>query len=85
MMHGFGDYSEPLVESARIIEDNVLRQMRSIIEEARKGAERRGSFTIDTEDFLFLLRRDKVKMHRLIKFLGKDPFYTLYKLFFFRT
>lgn len=83
MMHGFGDCSEPLVESARIIEDMVLRQMRSIVQEACKISERRGSSTVDTEDFIFLLRRDKVKMHRLINYLGKDPFfsYTMWIIF----
>ena len=70
-MHGFGDCSEPLLESARLIEEVVLRQMRSIVEEACKVAERRNSNTVDTEDFLFLLRRDKVKLRRLIKYLGK--------------
>ncbi|XP_033220470.1 transcription initiation protein SPT3 homolog isoform X2 [Belonocnema kinseyi] len=81
MMHGFGDCSEPLVESARIIEDMVLRQMRSIVQEACKIADRRGSSMVDIEDFIFLLRRDKVKMHRLLKYLDlKELKSSMYKV-----
>lgn len=74
MMHGFGDCSEPLVESAKIIEDVVLHQMRGIVKKACEVAERRGvlkkSNVVTAEDFIFLLRKDKVKLQRLLKYLG---------------
>lgn len=72
MMHGFGDCSEPLIESARLIEDIVLRQMRSIVKDACEVAKRRSSNTVNAEDFIFLLRKDTTKLKRLIKYLGKN-------------
>jgi len=74
MMHGFGDSSEPLIESAKIIEDVVLQQMKAIVRRACEIADRRGSKKsniINGEDLLFLLRRDKVKLQRIVKYLRK--------------
>lgn len=75
MMHGFGDNSEPLYESAKIIEDVVLQQMRTIVRKACEIADRRTttrrSNIISGEDLLFLLRKDKIKLQRLVKYLGK--------------
>lgn len=75
MMHGFGDSSEPLIESAKIIEEVVLQQMRTIIRKACEISERRGNFKktvcISAEDLIFLLRKNKVKLQRLLKYLGK--------------
>lgn len=70
MMHGFGDSAEPLIESARMIEDVVLQQMRSIVYKACEVADRRNSRLITPEDFIFLMRKDKVKVQRLLKYLG---------------
>ncbi|XP_076650987.1 transcription initiation protein Spt3 [Halictus rubicundus] len=73
MMHGFGDSSEPLMESARIVEEVVLQQMRTIVKKACEVSERRGiskkGTNICAEDLIFLLRKDKVKLQRLIKYL----------------
>ncbi|XP_033342567.1 transcription initiation protein SPT3 homolog isoform X2 [Megalopta genalis] len=73
MMHGFGDSSEPLMESARIVEEVVLQQMRTIVRKACEVSERRGTSkkgaSICAEDLIFLLRKDKVKLQRLIKYL----------------
>lgn len=81
-MHGFGDSSEPLLESAKVVEDIVLQQMRVIVRRACEIADRRASTKKSTiisgEDFLFLLRKDKAKLRRLIKYLGK----CIMKLFF---
>ncbi|XP_012281603.1 transcription initiation protein SPT3 homolog isoform X2 [Orussus abietinus] len=74
MMHGFGDCSEPLIESAKIIEDVVLRQMRIIVNRACEIADKRGSNVVNAEDFLFLLRKDKVKLQRLLKYLRLKEF-----------
>ncbi|XP_051157286.1 transcription initiation protein SPT3 homolog [Leptopilina boulardi] len=74
MMHGFGDCSEPLIDSARIVEDIVLRQMRSIVKDAFEVAKQRGSNTVNAEDFIFLLRKDTVKLQRLIKYLDLKEF-----------
>ncbi|XP_048507296.1 transcription initiation protein SPT3 homolog isoform X2 [Athalia rosae] len=69
MMHGFGDCANPLLESAKIIEDVVLQQMRAIVKKACEGATRRGNRMIGQEDFIFLMRKDKVKVQRLLKYL----------------
>ncbi|XP_046835763.1 transcription initiation protein SPT3 homolog isoform X1 [Vespa crabro] len=78
MMHGFGDCSEPLIESAKIIEDIVLHQMRGIVKKACEVAERRGilkkSNVVTAEDFMFLLRKDKIKLQRLLKYLELKQF-----------
>ncbi|XP_012223041.1 transcription initiation protein SPT3 homolog [Linepithema humile] len=73
MMHGFGDNSEPLHESAKIIEDVVLQQMRTIVRKAYEIADRRAvakkNNIINGEDLLFLLRKDKIKLQRLVRYL----------------
>ncbi|XP_076241528.1 transcription initiation protein Spt3 isoform X2 [Calliopsis andreniformis] len=73
MMHGFGDSSEPLIESAKIVEEVVLQQMRTIIRKACEVSDNRGDSkkgtVIAAEDLIFLLRKDKVKLQRLIKYL----------------
>ncbi|XP_025991921.1 transcription initiation protein SPT3 homolog isoform X2 [Solenopsis invicta] len=73
MMHGFGDSSEPLYESAKIIEDVVLQQMKTIVKKACEIADRDASSKkiniINGEDLLFLMRKDKVKLQRIMKYL----------------
>lgn len=74
MMHGFGDSSEPLLESAKIIEDVVLQQMKTIVKRACEIADRRAGSKknniVNGEDLIFLLRKNKVKLQRLLKYLG---------------
>lgn len=73
MMHGFGDSSEPLLESAKIIEDVVLQQMKTIVKRACEIADRRAGSKknniINGEDLIFLLRKNKIKLQRLLKYL----------------
>lgn len=71
MMYGFGDCAEPLIESARLINDVVHREMKSLVYSACEIADERDSNIIDDCDILFLLRRDKIKLQRLVKYLGK--------------
>lgn len=70
MMHGFGDARSPLPESASLIESIVQQQQRAVISQAADMATMRGSKCIGPEDILFLLRKDRIKMHRLMKYLG---------------
>ncbi|XP_003426681.1 transcription initiation protein SPT3 homolog [Nasonia vitripennis] len=80
MMHGFGDHSEPLIETAKIIEEVVLNQMRAIIRKACEVADMRESQVVSAEDFLFLLRKDKIKLQRLVNYLKLKDFKTsMYK------
>ncbi|XP_003696150.2 transcription initiation protein SPT3 homolog isoform X2 [Apis florea] len=78
MMHGFGDSSEPLIESAKIVEEVVLQQMRTIIKKACEVSERRGNskknICVSAEDLIFLLRKNKIKLQRLIKYLDLKQF-----------
>lgn len=73
-MYGFGDCPEPLVESAKIIEDVIHRQMRSLVYKACEVAERRNSKVVTDEDFIFLLRSNKIKLRRLLKYLEIKEF-----------
>ncbi|KDR18882.1 transcription initiation protein SPT3 homolog isoform X3 [Zootermopsis nevadensis] len=70
MMHGFGDARSPLPESASLIESIVQQQQRAVISQAADMATMRGSKCIGPEDILFLLRKDRIKMHRLMKYLA---------------
>lgn len=84
MMHGFGDSSEPLIESAKIIEEVILQQMRAIVRKACEVFERRAhskkDIIISAEDLIFLLRKDKLKLQRLLKYLELKEFKTsIYK------
>ena len=69
MMHAFGDSNQPLPESARLIESIVHEQLDALIERAGEVALIRESPSIGPEDILFLLRKDKSKLVRLINHL----------------
>ncbi|CAL1526175.1 unnamed protein product [Lymnaea stagnalis] len=68
MMFGFGDSKHPLQETAVLVEEIVHQQMMSMILQANEVAISRGDKQISIEDILFLLRKDKVKLKRLIKY-----------------
>lgn len=70
MMHGFGDCRRPLRESATLIESIVHQQMTSLLQQAVEVSEMRGGRELGCEDVLFVLRRDKVKLQRLIHYMG---------------
>lgn len=69
MMHAFGDSSQPLVESARLIESIVHEQLDALLDKAEDVARTRETDVIGAEDILFLLRKDKSKLCRLINHL----------------
>lgn len=69
MMHAFGDSSQPSPESAKLIELIVHEQLDALIDEAGYIAQIRESPIIGAEDVLFLLRKDKSKLVRLINHL----------------
>jgi transcription initiation protein SPT3 len=70
MMYGFGDYDKPLYESAQLIEEIVHQQMTSLLCEASRVAQTRGSRFIGIEEILFLMRFDRLKLCRLVKYLS---------------
>ncbi|XP_075993329.1 transcription initiation protein SPT3 homolog [Genypterus blacodes] len=69
MMFALGDARRPLHETAALVEDIVHTQLIAMLQQASEGATLRGSRVISAEDILFLLRRDKRKLSRLLKYL----------------
>lgn len=69
MMFAMGDARRPLHETAALVEDIVHTQLITMLHQACEGAVLRGSRVISAEDILFLMRRDKQKVSRLLKFL----------------
>ncbi|XP_076374019.1 transcription initiation protein SPT3 homolog isoform X2 [Tachypleus tridentatus] len=80
MMHGFGDSRKPLLESAQLIEEIVRQQLNLLLFQSSENASFRGARFIGLEDVLFLLRKDKVKLSRVIKYLNlKDLKHSIIK------
>ncbi|XP_033468910.1 transcription initiation protein SPT3 homolog isoform X2 [Epinephelus lanceolatus] len=69
MMFALGDVRRPLHETAALVEDIVHTQLITMLHQACEGAALRGSRVISAEDILFLMRRDKRKVARLLKYL----------------
>ncbi|XP_028279490.1 transcription initiation protein SPT3 homolog [Parambassis ranga] len=69
MMFALGDARRPLHETAALVEDIVHAQLITMLHQACEGAALRGSRVISAEDILFLMRRDKRKVARLLKYL----------------
>ncbi|XP_023341029.1 transcription initiation protein SPT3 homolog [Eurytemora carolleeae] len=69
MMYAFGDFRRPNPDSARIVEQVVLAQLRTIIHLATNLAENRGSKILIIEDILYLMRKSPIKIQRLIQYL----------------
>lgn len=69
MMFALGDARRPLPETAALVEDIVHSQLITMLQQACEGAVLRGSRVISAEDILFLMRRDKRKVSRLLKYI----------------
>ncbi|KAL4233405.1 Transcription initiation protein SPT3 [Mactra antiquata] len=69
MMHGLGDCRKPLQESAILVEDIAQQQMMTLLYKASDVASMRGAKLIGVEDILFLMRKDKVKLRRLLRYM----------------
>ncbi|XP_005104039.2 transcription initiation protein SPT3 homolog [Aplysia californica] len=68
MMYGFGDSRRPSPETAALVEEIVHQHMVAMIHQASEVATMRGDKAISIEDILFLLRKDKVKLKRLLQY-----------------
>ncbi|XP_022913031.1 transcription initiation protein SPT3 homolog [Onthophagus taurus] len=66
MMFGFGDSHTPNPETVRLVESIVLSQLRLIVQEGLKHSENN---TLKGEHLVFLMRKNKVKMRRFVKYL----------------
>lgn len=69
MMHGFGDCRKPLHDSALLVEEIVHQQMEVLLYQASDVAATRNGRFIGVEDLLFLMRKDKVKLRRLLRYM----------------
>ena len=77
MLWGLGDSHRPSIATAQLIENIVIQQMFSLLSQAQEIAELRESASIGVQDILFLLRKDKIKIQRLMNYLGENSIYSL--------
>ncbi|NXJ13746.1 SUPT3 protein, partial [Odontophorus gujanensis] len=64
-----GDARRPLHESAILVEDIVHTQLINLLQQAAEVSQLRGARVISAEDLLFLMRKDKKKLRRLLKYM----------------
>ncbi|XP_069831978.1 transcription initiation protein SPT3 homolog isoform X3 [Dendropsophus ebraccatus] len=69
MMFSLGDARRPLQETAALVEDIVHTQLINLLQQAAEVSQMRGARVISSEDILFLMRRDKKKLKRLLKYM----------------
>ncbi|XP_049774356.1 transcription initiation protein SPT3 homolog isoform X1 [Schistocerca cancellata] len=70
MMHADGDSPRPLECSAAHIEKVLYQQMKSLLNQANEIAKMRGAKSIEAIDFLFLMRKNRVKVRRLLDYFA---------------
>ncbi|KAK7576648.1 hypothetical protein V9T40_012934 [Parthenolecanium corni] len=70
MMFGLGDCPKPLEETAKVIEEIVLEQLNAILHQAEEVSNRRSAKVISPQDLLFLMRKNVLKLQRLISYLS---------------
>ncbi|XP_077782732.1 transcription initiation protein SPT3 homolog isoform X2 [Podarcis muralis] len=69
MMFSLGDARRPLHESAVLVEDIVHTQLINLLQQASEVSQMRGARVISAEDLIFLMRKDKKKLRRLLKYM----------------
>ncbi|XP_078011461.1 transcription initiation protein SPT3 homolog isoform X2 [Phascolarctos cinereus] len=69
MMFSLGDARRPLHETAVLVEDIVHTQLINLLQQAAEVSQLRGARVISAEDLLFLMRKDKKKLKRLLKYM----------------
>ncbi|XP_015201391.1 transcription initiation protein SPT3 homolog isoform X3 [Lepisosteus oculatus] len=69
MMFALGDARRPLHETAALVEDIVHTQLINLLQQAAEVSFLRGARVISAEDILFLMRKDKKKIRRLLKYM----------------
>ncbi|CAN6469168.1 unnamed protein product [Victoria cruziana] len=70
MMYGFGDDPNPLPETVALVEDVVVEYITDMVHKAQVFASKRGKLL--TEDFLFLIRKDRRKLRRCTELLSMN-------------
>ncbi|XP_060045892.1 transcription initiation protein SPT3 homolog isoform X1 [Erinaceus europaeus] len=69
MMFSLGDARRPLHETTVLVEDVVHTQLVNLLQQAAEVSQLRGARIISSEDLLFLMRKDKKKLRRLLKYM----------------
>lgn len=69
MMFALGDSRRPLHETAALVEDIVHTQLINLLHQAADVTLLRGARVISPEDIIFLMRKDKKKLQRLLKYM----------------
>lgn len=70
MMYVFGEVKETEEETANIVEQLVQSQVIETLSQALQIAQSRSARSPASEDFLFLIRNDRLKVNRLKSFLS---------------
>lgn len=65
MMHGFGDNPNPNAATVLLVENIVLQQLRSMLQEALNYSNIRGAKAISNHDIIYLMRKNFLKLKRL--------------------
>lgn len=65
MMHGFGDNPNPNAATVVLVENIVLQQLKSILQEALNNSTMRGGKAISNFDIIYLMRKNPMKLKRL--------------------
>nr|XP_023020046.1 transcription initiation protein SPT3 homolog [Leptinotarsa decemlineata] len=66
MMFGFGDSHTPNQETVLLVENIVLKQLRTLVQEALKYSDGKN---LKGEELVFLMRHNKQKMRSFVKYL----------------
>ncbi|KAF9619980.1 hypothetical protein IFM89_010596 [Coptis chinensis] len=70
MMYGFGDDPNPLPETVALLEDIAVEYVTDLVNKAQDVASKRGKLL--TEDFLYLIRKDRPKFNRCTELLSMN-------------
>ena len=70
MMHGFGDVAQPLLETAKIIQQFVHEQICCYLFLAAEVAQQRGSCKIGIEEIMFLFRHNIPRLFHFMRHLN---------------
>ncbi|CAH0402716.1 unnamed protein product [Chilo suppressalis] len=68
MMHGFGDNPNPNAATVLLVENIVLQQLRSMLQEAFNYSNMRGGKAISNYDVIYLMRKNTLKLKRLYEY-----------------
>ncbi|KFM61429.1 Transcription initiation protein SPT3-like protein, partial [Stegodyphus mimosarum] len=69
MMYTFGNCQEPLAQSVYLVEKILRDQMNKLLCKATEAAFTRGGHNISHEDLLFVIRKNRIVVKRLMQYL----------------